>query len=826
MPETLPRPFGKYVLLNKIAMGGMAEIFRAKTVGAEGFEKDVVIKRILPHYSEEEAFRTMFIDEARMSAGLNHPNIVQIFDFDKEGETLYIAMEYVEGRDLKRVIEASRKSEIRLSVPQVVSIAIETCKGLHYAHTRKKRGTPLNIVHRDVSPHNVMISFEGEVKVMDFGIAKAAARSTKTKAGTVKGKCAYMSPEQARGKDLDGRSDMFSVGVMMWEMLANERLFTGDSDFETLSNVLKADAPAPSSKNPDVPPELDVIVLRCLNKDREDRQTDCRDLARDLEQWLFANIRNPEESALDESMQSIFADEIAAMREMHSTDSQTQFLEASAQVRAQRHGSQSGIQSATTISSSEIDVQPLSSAPTLALDANAAKAAIEAASKFHVDKTVAVDSSTLSATGIQRPQESLPKSPSNKALYAALLALIIGAGAFSYYWFALRTPKPAAPTTQASNNPTGTTSDLNGNSPSTLNGIDARLDDQATANTGATTSDDEVHNTTSGISDNNKEGNDPSTVTDTTDAGSSAEYDTKESENGGTPPIAAPDVSTNAITAADVTSPPNEKGADTLEPDPGADTRIPDSEQPDASKQVPNEAGSIEGAAERVPPASTVATVKLSAWPKTANIRARGQTGIGELILEAHVGDVIAVIVEHDEYRNIVREVTVDSPKQTVDIALKDAIVEPPAKQLAKLSFTVIPANAKLTINGQEQPSVSEGVYALTGYKVGEDIKLKISAEKHDTYTQTLRISAVEYAQTFTLQKKTSVVATGLGTVRFDAKPWAKVTAAGQSCVTPCTKRFRGPKTYTATFTYRGVKKRKRFRIRPGRKTTVVHKFK
>ena len=188
--QNLPRQFGKYVLMRKIAMGGMAEIFKAKTAGAEGFEKDIDIKRILPHFTEDEAFVKMFIDEASITSKLQHANIVQIFDFDLCENTYFIAMEYVEGVDLKKVIDVGVKEGKPLSPAQCAWIMMELSKGLHYAHTKEVKGKPLNIVHRDISPHNAMVSFSGEVKLMDFGIAKAAQRSTKTMAGTVKGKVA------------------------------------------------------------------------------------------------------------------------------------------------------------------------------------------------------------------------------------------------------------------------------------------------------------------------------------------------------------------------------------------------------------------------------------------------------------------------------------------------------------------------------------------------------------------------------------------------------------------------------------------------------------
>ncbi|TNF29629.1 MAG: PEGA domain-containing protein [Deltaproteobacteria bacterium] len=310
MSKVLPQHFGKYILMRKIAMGGMAEIFKAKVTGTEGFEKDLVIKRILPHFTEDEAFVKMFIDEASITAKLQHPNIVQIFDFDVAEGTYYIAMEYIEGRDLKDVLERSIKLGEPLSVAQCVWILMETSKGLHYAHTKEYRGKPLNIVHRDISPSNVMVAFNGEVKLMDFGIAKAAQRSTKTMAGAVKGKVAYMSPEQARGKPLDGRSDLFALGIMLWEMLTGKRLFLAESDFETLTNVLKAEAPPPSSINPAVPADLDPIVLKCIEKKREDRYPNVEAFNRELTRWYYSNVIDLEKEKLRPLMSRLFKSEI------------------------------------------------------------------------------------------------------------------------------------------------------------------------------------------------------------------------------------------------------------------------------------------------------------------------------------------------------------------------------------------------------------------------------------------------------------------------------------------------------------------------------------
>ncbi|HOI10608.1 MAG TPA: protein kinase, partial [Myxococcota bacterium] len=308
-----PQVFGKYLLIRRIALGGMAEIFLAKAMGAEGFRRDVVIKRILPSYSEDEAFITMFIDEARVSAGLHHQNIVQILDFDRIDDSYYIAMEYVEGRDLRKVLDRGKSTGKPLTPLRVAHVIADIASGLRYAHqARSEDGEPLNIVHRDVSPHNILLGYSGEVKVTDFGIAKAAARATKTRAGTVKGKCAYMSPEQARGKPLDGRSDLFALCAIAWEMLTGEKLFDGDGDFEVLNNVVHQEVRPPSSLNPAVPPDLDEIVLRGLERDLDKRWPDMGALERALRNFEFKNAANMEEVQLGPYLQELFADDIAA----------------------------------------------------------------------------------------------------------------------------------------------------------------------------------------------------------------------------------------------------------------------------------------------------------------------------------------------------------------------------------------------------------------------------------------------------------------------------------------------------------------------------------
>jgi hypothetical protein len=263
----------------------MAEIFRARRLDDPN-QRDLCVKRILPHYSEDESFINMFIDEASIAAKLQHTNIVQIYDFDTFEGCYYIAMELVQGRDLKQTLETCAQRGTQLSVEMIMVISAALARSLHYAHTREIDGQPLNIVHRDVSPHNVLLGFNGDVKLTDFGIAKAASRITTTRAGTVKGKCAYMSPEQARGKTLDGRSDLFSVGILMYETLCNRRLFTGESDFDILTKVLKEEIVPPSEFRAGLDPEVERICMKTLERDRNLRYGSGAAMEQDIQAWI------------------------------------------------------------------------------------------------------------------------------------------------------------------------------------------------------------------------------------------------------------------------------------------------------------------------------------------------------------------------------------------------------------------------------------------------------------------------------------------------------------------------------------------------------------
>jgi hypothetical protein len=282
-----PIPFGKYYLLERINVGGMAEVFKAKTFGVEGFERLLAVKRILPNIAEDEEFIAMFIDEAKIAVQLQHANIAQIFDLGKVEDSFFIALEHVHGKDLRSIFDRLRGKGDVMPIQQACHIMMQVCEGLDYAHNKRDaQGRELHLVHRDISPQNVLIGYEGEVKLIDFGIAKAAGKASKTQAGILKGKFGYMSPEQVRGLPIDRRSDIFSVGIVLYELLTNERLFVGESDFSTLEKVRNVEIMPPSSYNKKIPQELERIVLKVLAKDPEDRYQNAIDLHDDLQSFL------------------------------------------------------------------------------------------------------------------------------------------------------------------------------------------------------------------------------------------------------------------------------------------------------------------------------------------------------------------------------------------------------------------------------------------------------------------------------------------------------------------------------------------------------------
>jgi len=324
-----PSIFGKYLLLERLNVGGMAEVFVAKAFGVEGFERILAIKKILPTMAEDEEFITMFIDEARISVQLNHANVVHIHELGKHEDAYYIAMEYVSGKDLRSILERFRRRREIMPTAMAVFVASKICEGMDYAHRKKDaRGQELHIIHRDVSPQTILCSYEGEVKIIDFGIAKAANRSQKTQAGILKGKFGYMSPEQVRGLPIDRRSDIFAVGVILYEMLTGEKLFVGESDFSTLEKVRNAEVASPRQFNPNIPAGLEKVVLKALAREVEDRYQWASDLQEDLMRFLLAGDAIYSAKHLSTFMKDAFAEDLLAEGEKMNRFAQVERPEA------------------------------------------------------------------------------------------------------------------------------------------------------------------------------------------------------------------------------------------------------------------------------------------------------------------------------------------------------------------------------------------------------------------------------------------------------------------------------------------------------------------
>src|SRR4051812_20533151 len=280
--------FGQYVLLEKIATGGMAEVWKARMRGVEGFQKIVAIKKILPHLSDNQDFIEMFVDEAKLAAQLNHNNIIHIYDLGKIQSSYYIAMEYIDGYDLKNILKKAQERDQPLSVEIALFVASKIAAALDYAHRKRDfEDKEMGLVHRDVSPQNVLISEEGDIKLCDFGIAKAASKASHTQAGALKGKLQYMSPEQAWGRNIDKRSDIFALATVLFEMLTARKLFSGDNELSILEQVREARVTAPSEYNDEVTPQIDAIVLKALQKDPANRYQTAGEMQRDLDAVLY-----------------------------------------------------------------------------------------------------------------------------------------------------------------------------------------------------------------------------------------------------------------------------------------------------------------------------------------------------------------------------------------------------------------------------------------------------------------------------------------------------------------------------------------------------------
>ena len=304
------RKFGRYTLICRLASGGMANLYLAQLSGKEGFEKLVAIKRIHEHLSEEQDFIRMFIDEARLVSRISHPNVAQVIELDRFEETHFIAMEYVDGEGLHALLRRTKPK-----LPLIARIIAHTAAGLHAAHElQDQKGNPMGVVHRDVSPQNILISYQGAVKVVDFGVARARGNLHETNIGTVKGKLAYMSPEQVQSGPVDRRSDVFALGIVLYEATTFRRLFKGETEVETMRNVVESAITPPTEVRPDYPAELEKIVMTALQRDRTKRYQSAEELQAALEMYIMGSGSLVLASALGKLMNKTFKDNIAEKR--------------------------------------------------------------------------------------------------------------------------------------------------------------------------------------------------------------------------------------------------------------------------------------------------------------------------------------------------------------------------------------------------------------------------------------------------------------------------------------------------------------------------------
>ncbi|MBU0505176.1 MAG: serine/threonine-protein kinase [bacterium] len=288
MADLNDKKLGQYTLVEKIAQGGMAHIYKAKTFDSTGFERLVVIKRILPHISADPEYVEMLVDEAKIAVNFNHGNIAQVYDLGRVSDDYFIVMEYVDGKTFSQIVKRLNHLGKKIPLDILLYSFIELCRALSYIHAKKGAdGKSLGVVHRDVSPQNIILSYAGVIKIIDFGVAKAKVKEGRTESGVLKGKFAYMSPEQARSDRVDWRSDIFSVGTLLWEMSTGQRLFKRQSNHETIQAIQKAKYDHASTRRSDIPKELDRIIKKALQKSPKSRYQDAGDMARDLEKLLF-----------------------------------------------------------------------------------------------------------------------------------------------------------------------------------------------------------------------------------------------------------------------------------------------------------------------------------------------------------------------------------------------------------------------------------------------------------------------------------------------------------------------------------------------------------
>ncbi len=305
----LPNKLGKYELLMPLAAGGMARIYIGRSTGIGSFERHVVLKLITPEREKDETAVQMFLDEARLAASLNHQNVAQVFEVGEDQGIHYLAMEYVHGQDLRALLAKAGSQGTRIPLELALTVVAGAAAGLNHAHERRASdGTPLGIVHRDVSPSNLMIGYDGSVKLLDFGIAKATARSVQTQSGIIKGKFAYMAPEQCRGRDVDRRSDVFSLGIILYEISTQHRCFRADSDFDTMHRIVTGDVVRPTRLVQGYPPALEAIVMKALSVDAAHRYQSAGLLLEALESFAIASRFSLSTMGLGRFMRDMFGE--------------------------------------------------------------------------------------------------------------------------------------------------------------------------------------------------------------------------------------------------------------------------------------------------------------------------------------------------------------------------------------------------------------------------------------------------------------------------------------------------------------------------------------
>lgn len=318
-PDILPpgTMLGRYELIKRVAVGGMAELYLARATGIEGFEKLVALKRILPQHAGNEELVTMFLDEARLAATLQHANVAQVYDIGQTPQGLFFTMEFIHGEDVRSLLKNRARADERVPLSHVLAIVSGTAAGLHAAHEKTGRdGELLGIVHRDVSPANILVSYDGCVKLVDFGVAKAARQQSETRAGTLKGKIAYMAPEQCLGERVDRRTDVFALGIVLYELTTGERLFQGDNEFKIMKRIVGEDVPPPSQVRADYPMKLEAIVLKALARDPEQRYPTAQAFQLALETFARDSGHSISSVDLGSYMRSVFRARLASWDEV------------------------------------------------------------------------------------------------------------------------------------------------------------------------------------------------------------------------------------------------------------------------------------------------------------------------------------------------------------------------------------------------------------------------------------------------------------------------------------------------------------------------------